>query len=77
MLANGLYGKGLLSPSTHRFDDELIDSGLSAALGHELGPNGVSNISETVRQNTSPYLRIEALSAYRTRLGIYASVNKS
>ena len=32
-----------LSPSIHKFDDDLIYSGLSAALGHELGPNGVSN----------------------------------
>jgi len=37
-------------------------SGLSAALGHELGPNGVSNFLDSIWQNTSPYLRIEALS---------------
>ena len=65
----------LLSPSIHKFGDELIHSGLSAALGHEplgheleaewLGPSRVSNISQTSRQNTSPYLRIEALSLCR------------
>jgi hypothetical protein len=31
-----------LSPSIHKFGNEFIHSGLSAALGHELGPNGVS-----------------------------------
>jgi len=31
-----------LSPSIHKFDDEFIYSGLSAAFGHELRPNGVS-----------------------------------
>jgi hypothetical protein len=37
----------VLSPSIHKFGNEFIPSGLSAALGHELeaewlGPNGVS-----------------------------------
>ena len=42
----------MLSPSIHKFGNEFIPSGLSAALGHEpfglelmaerLGPNGVS-----------------------------------
>jgi hypothetical protein len=32
-----------LSPSIHKFDNIFIYSGLSAALGHELGPNGVSD----------------------------------
>ena len=60
-----------LSPSIHKFDDILIYSGLSAALGHEpfglelmaerLGPNGVSNVSKTSQRIRSPYLRIEAL----------------
>ena len=60
-----------LSPSIYKSDDELIYSGLSAALGHEpfglelmaerLGPNGVSNVYKTSERNTSPYLRIEAL----------------
>jgi len=36
-------------------------SGLSAALGHELGPNGVSNFDVANNQNTLMYLRIEAL----------------
>jgi len=48
-----------LSPSIHKFAHEFIPSGLSAALGHELGPNGVS--AESVN-DTCPYLRIEALS---------------
>ena len=34
----------MLSPSIHKFGPEFIYSGLSAALGHELGPNGVSKI---------------------------------
>ena len=40
------------------FGLELMAERLTA---ERLGPNGVSNISETIRQNTSPYLRIEAL----------------
>jgi hypothetical protein len=31
-----------LSPSIHKYNNLFIDSGLSAALGHEPGPNGVS-----------------------------------
>ena len=31
-----------LSPSIHKFSNKFILSGFSAALGHELGPNGVS-----------------------------------
>jgi hypothetical protein len=34
----------MLSPSIHKFGNEFIPSGLSAALGHELGPNGVSMV---------------------------------
>jgi hypothetical protein len=62
----------LLSPSVHKFDYEHIYSGLSAALGYEqfgleltaerLGPNGVSVCSDPAPENTSLYLRIEALS---------------
>ncbi|HUT69769.1 MAG TPA: hypothetical protein VMW89_03755 [Desulfatiglandales bacterium] len=41
----------------HEFDNKFIHSGLSAALGHELeaewlGPNGVSILSGSIRQNT-------------------------
>jgi len=50
-----------LSPSVHKFGYEHIYSGLSAALGHELGPNGVSIYSDPAPENTSLYLRIEAL----------------
>jgi hypothetical protein len=32
-----------LSTSIHKFYDVFIYSGLSAALGHELGPDGVSD----------------------------------
>ena len=56
----------------HKFDYEHIYSGLSVALGHEqfgleltaerLGPNGVSNFNMVNNQNTSLYMRIEALS---------------
>jgi hypothetical protein len=53
-----------LSPSIHKFGDEFIHSGLSAALGHELGPNGVSNFDVAKKQNTSLYSRIEALSDF-------------
>ena len=47
----------ILSPSIHKFSDEFIHSGLSAALGHELeaewlGPNGASISSGSVRKNT-------------------------
>ncbi len=35
-------GSVRLSPSIHKFDDVFIHSRLSAALGHGLGPNGVS-----------------------------------
>jgi len=51
-----------LSPSIHKFGNEFIHSGLSAALGHELGPNGVSSCFGSRFENTLPYLRIEALS---------------
>ncbi len=56
-LFNRLYSvilvpPGSLSPSIHKFDDELIPSGLSAE-----GASGV----EFTDLNTSPKLRIEAL----------------
>ena len=51
-----------LSPSIYKFDDEFIYSGLSAAFGHELKPNGVSILSFLINQNRSPYLQVEALS---------------
>ena len=64
--------RGLLSPSGHKFGDEFISSGLTAALGHEpfglelmaerLGPNGGSNLSNLNLADTTSYLRIEALS---------------
>jgi hypothetical protein len=69
---------GLLSPSIHKFDNEFIHSGLSAALGHEtcrrahvesLGPNGVSNFDVISNQNTLLYLRIEALRQERNHPG--------
>ncbi len=31
-----------LGPSIHKYGNVFIHSGLSAALGHELGPDGVS-----------------------------------
>jgi hypothetical protein len=42
-------------------DYEHINSGLSAALGYELGPHGVSIYSDPASENTPLYLRIEAL----------------
>ena len=41
-------------------------SGLSAAFGHELKRNGVSNFLDPIWQNTVQYLRIEALSQLET-----------
>ena len=54
-----------LSPSIHKFDDELIYSGLSAVRqAHR--PELIEGLSEhlinSVHQNTLPYLRIDALS---------------
>jgi hypothetical protein len=56
------FGLLFLSRSIHKFDDVFIHSELSAALGHELGPNGVSNRKSPTHENTLYYLRIEALS---------------
>jgi hypothetical protein len=50
-----------LSPSSHKLGDESIFSGLSAALGHELGPNGGSHLSNLKLADTKSYLQIEAL----------------
>jgi len=36
----------------HKFSNVFIYSGLSAALGHELGPNGVSNSVNHIQKNT-------------------------
>ena len=41
-----------LSPSIHKFGNVFIYSGLSAALGHELGPNGVSNYFNSQHEDT-------------------------
>jgi hypothetical protein len=54
--------ESVLSPSIHQFDDVFIYLGRSAALGHELGPNGVSIWLSHTNQNILLYLRIEALS---------------
>jgi len=54
--------RGLLSPSGQEFGYEFISSGLSAALGHELGPNGGSHLSNLNLVDTTAYLRIEVLS---------------
>ncbi len=43
----------LPSPSIHKYDNVFIYSGLSAALGHELGPNGVSITNDSYPKNTS------------------------
>jgi hypothetical protein len=46
-------GTGLLkwiSPSIHKFDSEFIPSGLSAALGRELGPDGRSAVHRATRR---------------------------
>ena len=42
-------------------------SGLSAAFGHQLKPNGVSKGMHSAYKNTSQYLRIEAL---RIHIGV-------
>ena len=52
----------MLSPSIHKFGNEFIPSGLSAALGHELeaewlGPNGVSIV---LTENLVTYITIIA-----------------
>ena len=40
-----LIVKPQLSPSVHKLGEGLIYSGLSAALGHEIEPNGVSDLA--------------------------------
>jgi hypothetical protein len=42
----------MLSLSMHKFDDEFIYSGLSVALGHELGSSGVGISYGLIQQNT-------------------------